>query len=141
MKTLSVLRHNNERGVTALVVALVMFPLLAIAALAVDVSHLYVVNNELQNAADAGALAGARNLYDDDGTLVNVGANAIAQNAALANMSENIPVEVGGADVERGHWRFSNRTFTPNNSTAPVDLWDFTSEELDDNMNLLMRCG
>ena len=48
-----------------------MLVFLGIAALAIDLSHLYVVRNELQNAADAGALAGARFLYNEDGTLVN----------------------------------------------------------------------
>ena len=55
--------------------AILLFVFLGIAALAIDVSHLYVVRNELQNAADAGALAGDRFLYNEDGTMVNSGAN------------------------------------------------------------------
>jgi len=72
-----------------------------------------VVRNELQNAADAGALAGARFLYNDEGTAVNTGANAIAWNAAKANqalaITGAVSVDVnwpGGnaGDVQRGHW-------------------------------------
>ena len=29
------------------------------------------------------------------------------------------------------------KTFTPNDSTAPVDLWNVTWEELDDNMDFI----
>ena len=38
---------------------------MGLLALAIDVNHLYVVKNELQNAADSGALAGAVALYAD----------------------------------------------------------------------------
>ena len=69
---------KNQRGVTLIVVAICIFMIIALAALAVDIGHLVVTKNELQNAADAGALAGARYLYNDDGTLVNTGCNAIA---------------------------------------------------------------
>ena len=133
---------KNEHGVTAVVVALVIFPLVALTALAIDIGHLYVVDNELQNAADGGALAGARYLYNDDGTLVNTGANLIAHDAATANRSENSPVEVNwsggnGGDVERGHWSFASRTFTPNAATAPVDLWNVSWDELDSNTDFI----
>ena len=133
---------NEERGATAVFVALVFLPLVALTALAIDIGHLVVVDNELRNAADAGALAGARYLYDDNGTLVNTGANQIAYDAAIANRSENSPVEVNwssgnGGDVQRGHWSFVNQTFTPNASTAAVDLWDVSWEELDSNIDFI----
>ncbi len=140
--------HDNERGVTALVVALILFPLICFAALGIDIAHLYVVRNELQNAADAGALAGARLLYccqDDPGctdTNVNPEANQRGYEAATENISEKIPVEVnwsGGnsGDVERGHWAFYNQTFTPNASTDPTDLWNISEDELDRNLNFI----
>ncbi len=95
--------------------------------------------SELHNAADAGALTGARFLYNDDGTSVNAGANQIALDAAFANLSEQVPVEVnwpGGntGDVQRGHWRFSDKACTPNASLLPVDLWNVSSDELDANL-------
>ena len=71
-----------------------MFVLLGFAALALDLSHIFVAQNELQNAADAGALAGARFLYNNDGTAVNASANQIARDAARGNNAENISVEV-----------------------------------------------
>jgi hypothetical protein len=129
-------RFGNQRGVVAVYVAICMSMFLGFAAFSIDTWHLMVSRNELQNAADAGALAGARFLYNADGTLVNVGANQIARDAAVANFSDGSPVEVdwtGGneGDVQRGHWSFATRTFTPNASTTPVELWDRTAAELD----------
>ncbi len=43
-------------------VALIMVVLIGFIGMAVDVGHFYVVKSELQNAADAGALAGAANV-------------------------------------------------------------------------------
>ncbi|MBA7690692.1 hypothetical protein ES703_99223 [subsurface metagenome] len=133
---------SNQRGVTAIVVGLCLFSLVGFGALAVDIGHLCVAHNELQNAADAGALAGARFLYNDAGTAVNTGANQIAHDAATANRSEQNPVEVnwtGGnaGDAQRGHWSFATRHFTPNESTAPVDLWNVSTAQLDADINFI----
>ena len=135
-------KFKDQQGAAAIFVALVIIPLIAFAALAIDIGHLYGVRNELQNGSDAGALAGARNLYNDSGTLVNVGANQIAYDTATANKSEKVAVEVNdpnsnSGDVQRGHWSFATRTFTPNASTAPVDLWDVTTAELDADPNFI----
>jgi Flp pilus assembly protein TadG len=57
--------NRRERGITVIVSSLGLFCLLGVAGLAIDVSHLYLAGTELQNAADAAALAGASAL---DGT-------------------------------------------------------------------------
>jgi Flp pilus assembly protein TadG len=133
---------NNKHGVSAILIAILMFVFLGFAALTLDLSHTFVAKNELQNAADAGALAGARFLYNDDGTAVNPGANQVAYDTAIANVSEKDPVEVNWTsgntgDVQRGHWRFTDKTFTPNDSLAPVDLWNVSTEELDANLSFI----
>jgi Flp pilus assembly pilin Flp len=51
---------KDERGAVAVIVALVMVVLLGFAALAVDVSGMWAEKRQLQNAADAGALAVAQ---------------------------------------------------------------------------------
>jgi len=135
-------RITNQTGAIAILVGLLMVVFVGLAALAVDIGHLYLVRNELQNASDAGALAGARVLYNEDGTEINEGANATAYDAAVANMSEKTSVDVhwsGGnsGDIERGHWCFGTRTFTANDSTDPVDLWNVTPEELDTNLDFI----
>ena len=115
--------------------------LLALTALAVDLGHLFVAHNELQNAADAGALAGARVLYDNSGQTININANQEAYDAAIANMSENIAVEVNDPltnqdDVQRGHWSFGignlERGFYQSDNTVPVQLWGVSTTNLDE---------
>ena len=121
-----------------ILVALLILVFIGFAAVGIDIGHLSVVRNELQNAADAGCLAGARFLYLEDGLAVNENSNQIAYQAAIANKSEKTPADVhwsagNAGDVERGHWSFATRTFTPADLTEPVDLWDVSSEELDAN--------
>ena len=135
-------RITNQTGATAILVGLLMIIFIGLAALAVDIGHLYLVRNELQNASDAGALAGARVLYNEEGTEINATANATAYGAAVANQSEKTSVDVhwngdNSGDIERGHWSFATHTFTPNSSTAPVDLWNVSTDELDANVNFI----
>ena len=56
-------KWRDQKGMTLFFVAGVTVMLIAFAALSVDIAHLYAVQSELQNAADAGALAGGRRLY------------------------------------------------------------------------------
>ncbi len=53
---------RDERGVVAVIATLMLTALVGMAALVVDLGWLYVVRGELQNGADAGALAGAVDL-------------------------------------------------------------------------------
>lgn len=56
------LNVRKERGVVAIMVALTMAVLIGIVGLALDLGKLYVAKTELQNSADACALAAAREL-------------------------------------------------------------------------------
>jgi Flp pilus assembly protein TadG len=123
---------RREAGAAAIFVGVVLFLLVGLGAIVVELTLLYVAQNELRNGADAGALAGAADLYLDDGTAVNTGANQTAFEAAIANKSQNSPVEVGAGDVLRGHWSFLDQAFTPNETTTePPILWDRSPEDLD----------
>ena len=146
MKTTSRLRRLRDfKGSTVIFVAIAMVMLLAFAALAVDMGYLYVVRGELQNAADSGALAGAQVLYDDPTTTADIpgaqvyaGADTIALNYVTQNYSEKAQATVDGANgIQRGHWSFATRTFTPNDSLVPVDLFNVTAAELDANLNFI----
>lgn len=163
---LSVLR--NQRGVAALVVGgFILFVGIGIMAFVVDFGYRHVAQNQLQNAADAGALAGARALYYEDGTKVNndggdptgqwtLSANQIAYNAATANKSAGTSVEVynylsnTGAvneDVQRGHWSFGltpidgspalQRGFYPNAATDPTPIAGVDETILDADKNFI----
>jgi Flp pilus assembly protein TadG len=52
----------NQDGAVGIAIALLLPVLLGLAGLSIDIGHLHVVNTQLKNAADAGALAGARGL-------------------------------------------------------------------------------
>jgi Flp pilus assembly protein TadG len=54
-----------------------MLAFLLAAGLCIDISHLYLVRGELQNAADAAALAGATALNSDDGGITKAADYAI----------------------------------------------------------------
>jgi hypothetical protein len=136
--------RKKEKGAVLVVVAILLVVFIGITALAVDLSHLYVVRNELQNAADAGALAGARVLYA--GNAVNEGANQVGYDAATANSALSVAgsqaVDVNWTagnegDVQRGHWSFATRTFTPNPSLAMVGLWGVSDEDLDADLDFI----
>ena len=127
---------SDQKGVSAVIIAICLFVLVGFIALAIDMSNIIVARNELQNAADAGALAGARFLYTSDMTSVNENANQIAAEAARANFSDQRKVEVydpetNANDVQRGHWSFKDRKFTANNSTDVIDIIGKSEEELD----------
>ena len=135
---------KTQSGATMIFVAICIFILMAFTALAVDLGHLFVAHNELQNAADAGALAGARFLYTNNGQTINVNANQIAYDAATANISESTSVEVNEPltnydDVQRGHWSFGlgnlERGFYRSENTTPVNLYNQTTQQLDEDPN------
>ncbi|MBL7204716.1 MAG: hypothetical protein ISS63_10330 [Desulfobacteraceae bacterium] len=145
------LKLKDQRGVTAILFGFMILMLLSFGALAVDLVNLYVAKNQLQNAADAGSLAGARELYIKDGSAVNyngysyeedgqtiviASANEVAYNTATANKSQETPVDVEAdltentGDIQRGHWSFATR-FSPNNSTVAIRIGDYSKDELD----------
>jgi Flp pilus assembly protein TadG len=78
------LRHriSKERGITAAIAALCFAAILGMAGLAIDISHLYLAGSELQNAADAAALAAAASM---DGT---AGGITAAVNSAVTAMNK-----------------------------------------------------
>jgi hypothetical protein len=53
---------QNQKGVTIVLVALLLVALLGFAALAIDIGYYMVARNELQNIADGAALAACRQL-------------------------------------------------------------------------------
>ena len=130
---------KNERGVSAIIVAVfLLFVGVGIAAFVIDIGYINVVKNEIQNAADAGALAGANDLFLPNGN-INLDANRTANIVATSNNSGGRSVEVNdyasnNGDVQRGHWTFgdpipcpslsNNLTkFCPNSSPTQVNLF------------------
>lgn len=121
---------KDTRGAVAVLVAIVMVVLLSFGALALDISNAMIARNELQNVADASALAGARQLgviYQalPQGTpyttyvLSNPSAvvNA-ATGVALANQARQVAISLNAADIVIGVWNSGPRTLTPGNVGA-----------------------
>lgn len=118
-------RVNDQRGAVAAIVAVVLTVLLAMTALALDVGHALVARNELQNASDAAALAGARALgvmYGNmsgslTGYTLTSGDVANIKNAASVAGADNhaagVSVTVNANDIAIGNWNAATRTFTP----------------------------
>jgi Flp pilus assembly protein TadG len=81
MMGLSTSNRKGEQGSILAMSALGMLSFLLVVGLGVDISHLYLAKNELQNASDAAALAGASGLnYDLTGI-------TIATNRAVQTMN------------------------------------------------------
>jgi len=148
---------NNQKGAVApLVVIFVLFLVLPLAVLTVDVAHLYVVRNQLQNAADASALAGAAELYDAEADAINADANDIAYQTLIKNFSEGAPVDViytsgldpndNNNDIQRGHWAFktddatytvAQSYFKPNPSLTALIIAGRSTEDLNHDDNFI----
>jgi Flp pilus assembly protein TadG len=121
---------GNESGVVIVIVAIALIVLLAFAGLAIDVGHVMVVRNELQNAADAAALAGASAFYPHTPTSAPTppnwtAAETTATSAIQLNKSE------GGTlvdcQVQSGYWNLSGspsalqpQSITPGAPDAPA---------------------
>ena len=75
-------RYGNERGAITIHVAIALIAMLAFTSFVVDYGLMWVSRRQAQNAADAGALAGAI-------ALVHEGSNAAAKLSAAQLASEN----------------------------------------------------
>jgi hypothetical protein len=96
-------RLRDERGMTLVMVATGMIAFLSATMLAVDVGMMMVARTESQNAADAGALAGAVALgfddYEDRSATGPAVINAIAAGTAADNSVMNAQTSVLPEDV------------------------------------------
>ena len=115
----------DQSGSIAIISAIAMVMLVGFAALALDIGHLVSVKGELQKAADAGALAGARalalpmgvtdwNWDNGKATAVSTVQKNFADNRSLADFTN--------ANVQAGYWDLS---WTPGN--APANLLGYAN--------------
>jgi|HubBroStandDraft_6_1064221.scaffolds.fasta_scaffold00232_6 hypothetical protein len=77
-------KRRREQGQTILLVAISIVSLLAMAALAIDVVTLYVASTEIQRAADAAALVGAKAMVDSGVTTLQPSDGDVVQGETLA---------------------------------------------------------
>jgi len=91
---------KEERAATLIMVAVAMVAIFAFAVLAIDISLVQLAKNQLQNAADAAALAGAIEYTITDGDA----SAAVAEAIQIAGLNRAIqttqqPVKITSADV------------------------------------------
>src|SRR5882724_9839708 len=98
---------SGERGSIMIMTAIFALLLLLMVGLCIDISRLYMVRAELQNAADAATLTAARELNGGTGGIddaVNQAVNVIANNQGLrAKTNVAIPI-VEFAHFVDGPW-------------------------------------
>jgi Flp pilus assembly protein TadG len=121
-------QQQRRRGAVVPLVALLLIPLMAMMAFAVDISYIVMVTSDLQNAADSAALAGAEQLQDYyaiwmAGTssqrttaisTAETNATTYAQNYAKYNSAGGVNPVLPSSDVTFGY--FDGTTYT---SPAP----------------------
>lgn len=92
---------RHERGVVLIWVALFLILLIGFASLAMDGAKLMATRTQLQNAADAGALAGASAIVTATATIDPTLGRARARTAATSNRAYRAALElVSDVDVE-----------------------------------------
>ncbi|MGZ8455068.1 MAG: pilus assembly protein TadG-related protein, partial [Gemmatirosa sp.] len=87
-----------------MLVALLMVPLVVLAAFSLDVGWWQVGANQLQTSADAAALAAARALQLDTSSNPHANTTTYASQTAASNTAFSQPVAVTAADVESRRW-------------------------------------
>ena len=117
---------KSQKGAVSVLVALTVPVLIGAGALAVDLAYLHVVRNELQNDADAAALAGARKLYTlgasglDWSGAASTASNAIALNRAAGHALADGVVQTGYWDTTQASTGLQALPMTPGPNDAPA---------------------
>jgi Flp pilus assembly protein TadG len=111
MDAIGRMKNLNNKGVAVVLIALMMVVLVAFVGLAVDVGYMYVAKGQLQNAADAGALAGAGKITLDPSTLNFVFNNNEIRDEAKSFVKKNIvaaakltDADIKDDDIKVGYW-------------------------------------
>jgi Flp pilus assembly protein TadG len=106
---------QDQSGTLAVLAALVVVVLAGMAALVMDIGRLAVVKSELQKAADAGALAGARALCTGPPYPNWTSAQTLARATTQENKADGSLITT--CQVQVGYWDFSWQA-----TTAPATL-------------------
>ncbi len=123
-------RLKNKKGTVTVVVALLLIVLIGFAALGIDVGHMMVTRNELQNVADASALAATSQLssiysspaytslsysareYYAYGHKDEIVANVTEMTGMAAVKVAGQSISISSADIILGLWDPDAKTFT-----------------------------
>ncbi|AKM01897.1 TadG family pilus assembly protein [Burkholderia pyrrocinia] len=114
---------ERQRGSVALFFLLFLIPLLSFGALAIDIAWVATVRNQLQNAADAAALAGADAMMSPSGGALNWSQAASAANGVIArNSAAGAALSTG--TVTTGYWNVTRSPASMQATTITPGAYD-----------------
>lgn len=120
---------GRQRGAVILLLALLLPLFIGVSAYAIDVAYFFLVRHQLQNDADAAALAGARHLYDG---MTSTPSWSVAEQKAMAavtfNRAAGAPLQ--DANVRSGYWNLSEVHPTLRTTTAPPAAYEAPAVEV-----------
>jgi hypothetical protein len=108
---------SNPHGGVLVLVALLLFVFIGVAALAIDIGYISTTKNELQNVSDAAALGAtgklgqiylANGAYDHS---TDYAAIRDVVTVELTNRAAGLDINVEDSDIEVGVWDFVSHTF------------------------------
>lgn len=109
-------RLKDKKGIALVYIALMLVVIMAFVGLAIDIGYMYVAKGQLQNAADAAALAGATQLIKlPDQTYIKEQAKKFASSNNAAG--ENVIIT--DSDITIGNW---DNTKTPKFSISRTPI-------------------
>ena len=113
----------RQRGAVAPFMALMLPVLIGSAAFAIDLAYVHVVRNELQNDADAAALAGAHALVDASSGVVRW-ADATTQAQQSVALNQAAGQRLSDAQVQTGYWNLTGKPSGLQSPSLVPTVWD-----------------
>lgn len=107
------LRQQDRRGIIVVLAAVMMIVVFGFAAFAIDVGFMVLTKDEMQNAADAAALAGAMQMNNGAAAI-----RAAAIDIASKNFTGKKSITMTNSDIEIGQYDMVSKVFTVN-ETSP----------------------
>ncbi len=131
---------RGQRGAIAAMAAMLLTTIVGLTGAAVDLGLIYSTKGELQNAADAAALAGAATMisFGESGEMSVQPTTAVltAQQVSLANQAQGVSLTLRSEDATIGYWDTATDAFDPGltGSSNPNDVTAFQATVRRDNL-------
>jgi hypothetical protein len=104
---------RKRRGAVVVLAAFLMIVMLGMVAFSVDLGYIALTKSELQNAADAAAMAAASKLNSPQSEIKNE-----AKTYANLHHAAGQGVALADSDIEFGTWNLATNAFTPSSSVG-----------------------
>lgn len=113
-------RQQRQQGAISVLAAVALGVSIAVAALALDLGHVFWLKRDLQKAADLASLSAVTSLSD---------ATAIARSIALANNFDyQNAATANNLTVTTGIYNWTSRTFVPGGAAASLNSVEVTAK-------------